>query len=236
MFIPRTFLEFTPVHTRRGWQATAHIRPKKSLFTVARKRYFPTEYEAQQWLRETWATANLRTTTSRGRPRVYHAALWVSDCLIPTAPYAALPELRITGSGYHGGTQGTTGSDYYLGGTPLATNVRTGADLKRGILAHPLGRHLTVQPCERCGRMPVVNLREGTLEHRREGCPITVSMPPDLLTPPAMQIALWNRFLRSRRKRTKLDPMTRPHFMILGALREPSERDLTRRIRGIEVM
>ena len=56
----------------------------------------------------------------------------------------------------------------------------------------------------------------------------------DPLTPSPMQIAVWNRKLSQRIRPTKLIPMSRPHFMILGALREPTEFDMVKRIRKFE--
>lgn len=231
MVIPRTYIETEIPHTRKGWRVTVHSRPRKSLFPRPKARYFPTYEEARAWAGELWLAGN----ADRRRTRLGFASrlstrtvLWVRPDLIPTGPYADLPEVRAV--------RHATGLTVWLAGTLLVADCGSRKTLKRAILDHPLGEHLCVKPCSRCGRMPRIDLAAGTLTHRREDCDMRIHMPYDLLTPTPLQIALWNRFFSRRRKATKLDPVTRPIYMMLGALREPSERDMMRRIRAIEVI
>ena len=216
MVIPRTFIERTVIPTRRGWRVTIHSRPRKSIFTKQpRAKLFDTEADALEWMRGEWLASPRRTTRS---------VMWVTDGLVPTQPYSGLPELR---------TRGTT---IYLDGQTVATGYQTGRELKRQILNHPRGNCLSAVPCAKCGRLPRINLINGTLVHTHEDCPTWVRMDPHALTPPPLQIAVWNRRLWRRLQNTHLEPMTIPHFMILGALREPTEHELVGRIRNIEIL
>lgn len=224
MVIPRLFLERTVIHTPKGYRVTAHTRPRLSIFTRIRYHYFPTLPEAEEWMRQRWiegrGTRSTLTTQS---------VLWVSDALMPVLQYN-LPALTTERT-----TEGdNVGLSVWLNGFKVATDARTGRDLKRQLLNHRIADCLSVEPCRRCGRMPRVNLHNGTLEHRHDDCIIQVKMVSDILTPPPMQIAVWNNRLCRRIRPAKLLPMTRPHFMILGALREPTEHDFARKMRKIE--
>ena len=196
---------------------TLHVRPRKSIFAKPRVRVFPTREEAEQWMRETYLAGLSPRKTTR-------TVLWITDNLVPTMPYAGLPEFR-----YHEST-------IYLDGQTVATNFQTGKELKRQLLNHPKGKFLSALPCLKCGRLPRINLKDGTLSHTHEDCPTHVVMTTHALTPPPLQIAVWNRFLRRRKRLTKLEPVGLANFMILGALREPTDYELTGRIRNIEIL
>jgi hypothetical protein len=221
MVIPRLFLERTVIHTSKGYRVAAHTRPRLSIFTRIRYHYFPTLPEAEEWMRQRWiegrGTRSTLTTQS---------VLWVTDKLVATVPYT-LPTMT---------TERTADGQLsvWLNGFKVATDARTGRDLKQQLLNHRIADCLSVEPCRRCGRMPRVNLHLGTLEHRHDDCNIHVKMVQDTLTPSPMQIAVWNNRLCRRIRPAKLLPMTRPHFMILGALREPTEHDFAKRIRKFE--
>jgi hypothetical protein len=221
MVIPRLFLERTVIHTPKGYRVAAHTRPRLSIFTRVRYHYFPTLSEAEEWMRQRWiegrGTRSTLTTQS---------VLWVTDGLMPVLQYK-LPTMT---------TERTDDGKLtvWLNGFKVATDAHTGRDLKRQLLNHTIADCLSVNPCPRCGRMPKVNLHLGTLEHRHDDCILQIKMVRDTLTPPPMQIAVWNNKISRRIRPTRLIPMTRPHFMILGALREPTEHDFAKRIRKFE--
>ena len=161
------------------------------------------------------------------------SVLWVVPDLVITLPYK-LPSMTTTRE--NGSLSGGSGSglSVWLNGIKVATDARTGRDLKRQLLLSPLADCLHAVPCNRCGRLPHVNLHAGTLEHRHKDCGTQIKMVRDSLTPSPVQIALWNRKLYRRPGTTTLLPLSRPHFMILGVLREPTEFDRVKRIRRIE--
>lgn len=230
MVIPRTFIETAIPHTRKGWRVAVHVRPRTSIFTRVRYHHFPTHAEADQWARKLWLEGNQnRRRTNRGfvQRLTTRTVMWVRDDLIPTGPYEGLPEFRAV--------RHTTGLTLWIEGVLVAEGLTSGRAIKRAILRHPEGSALCARVCA-CGRLPKIDLAAGTLTHDTSDCPVRIHMPADPLTPPPLQIAVWNRYFSRRRRVTKLLPMTRPHFMILGALREPSERDMMRKIRAVEVI
>jgi hypothetical protein len=219
MIIPRLFLDRNVALTPKGYRAIAHERPRRSIFTVEKHRFFPTEEEAWQWLRDRKAESSVKFSTQ--------SVLWVSDDLVPTIPYT-LP--RLTTERTHDGIL-----TVHLDGMRIAI-AKTGRELKRQIADYPPAQCLYTVPCKHCGRLPIVNLHAGTLSHKHRDCKITVVMPHDPRTPPPMQIAVWNRKLANRPREAKLTPMTMPHFMVLGALREPTDNDFMKRLRRIEAI
>lgn len=216
MVIPRTFIETAVTPTKRGWQAIVHTRPSSSIFTKARKHYFPTEEEAREFLKRIWQEQ------PHGRYST-QTVLRVADNLVLTAPYESIPKML-----WHDGT-------LTLNGMTVAQNADSSASLKRAVSEHPLGDCLLALPCSHCGRLPSVRITEGTIQHKHADCKLAYRTSPDELLPLPVQVAVWNKYLRRRPRETKLLPLTRPHFMILGVLREPTEHDAIRKIRRYEV-
>ena len=236
MVIPRLFIERPPRLTKRGWEVTTHVRPRSSIFTRVRKQVFPTEQEALQWSRDQWMAGNpsMLAPGKVGRRRSTQDVLWIYDQMVLTGPYAGLPDFRVIGTGiWIAGQQvATTTTD----GRPLNESTRkSGTSLKRTIMQHPLGACLATKLCIRCGRQPRLNLTAGTLSHQHPDCDRVILMPPDPVVGIVAKVALWNRFFAGRKRPTKLVPVSRAHYMILGVLREPSERDIFQKIRGVEV-
>lgn len=217
MVIPRLFIEHQIILTKKGYRVMAHERPRRSIFTIAKPYHFDTLEEANAWIARVSARHNADRKTTE-------SVLWVSDSLVPTLPYSTLPRLD------------SDGKNLWLNGTLIVSNARSGREAWDQMKDFPLAAFLKALPCRNCGRIPTIRLHAGTLEHNVKGCRTAVSTIADPLTPLPMQISVWNRKLYRRNLPATLLPMTRPHFMVLGALREPTENDFFKKIRKIETM
>jgi len=217
MVIPRLFIEHQIPLTKRGYQVIVHERPRRSIFTVTKSRYFGTLAAANAWI----ARVSVKHNPDR---KTTESVLWVSDSLVPTLPYSTLPRLD------------SDGKNLWLNGTLIVSNARSGRDAWDQMKDFPAAACLKALPCNCCGKIPTIRLHTGTLEHRVKGCRTVINTIADPLTPLPMQIAVWNRKLYKRNLPATLLPMTRPHFMVLGALREPTENDFFKKIRKIETM
>lgn len=213
MIIPRTFIESAPILTPRGWRATVHVRPEKSVWTKPVHTYHDTEEEARAHLTAIWQDQ------PHGRFCV-QTVLRIGENLTLTGEYAKLPEMLVSGD------------TVTINGMTVG-NITD--DLKRAVVDHPLGDCLIALPCRFCGRLPRLRIRDGTLYHRHDDCKLRYRFDPDPLVPLTVQVRLWNRYLRKRNKPTRLVPVSRAHLMILGVLREPTEHDAVKRIRKYEV-
>jgi hypothetical protein len=214
MIIPRTFIENTVTLTPQGWRAIVHTRKRESIFADAKEHFFDTEAEAREFLAGIFQAQPDRFCTA--------TVLRVGDNLVITAPYAKLPKLLIADG------------ILTLNGMTVGSTEDT-RKLKRAVAEHPLGACLLAEPCLNCGRLPKLNLTRRTLTHRHSDCKLRYTTMPDELIPLPVQVAVWNRYLSKRRKPTKLEPMTRPHFMVLGTLREPTENDAAKKFKRYEV-
>ena len=229
MVIPRTFIAKDVIPTPEGWQVTVWRRPRETIFSKPHYHYFPTEEEAREYLRSVWREGNL---TEEGRKAKFttKAVWWVSDDLVLTRPYTGLPS--VTSTVQDGLLK------VWVDGVQIAEAKATKSTpvqgLKAQIASHPLGECLLARVCYRCRRLPRINPIEGTLTHLHKDCLNKFKLIADPLTPPTVQIAVWNKELADRFMPATAKPVLRPDFMVLGVMKYPSDLERIKKISKIE--
>jgi hypothetical protein len=105
--------------------------------------------------------------------------------------------------------------------------------LRDALKAHPRADQMTSEPCRRCSGVPRINLAQNILKHKCEFHDIEMADP---MIPLAIKIAAWNLHFSKRRSKLTIGEVTMPHMIALGFMREPSDRDMMRRIRKVETL
>lgn len=228
MVIPRTFISKHVIPTPKGWQVTVWLRPRESIFSKPHYRFFPTEEEARDYLRDTWKQGNLQADGSKAKYTT-KSVVWISDDMIPTRAFSGLP--TVTTAVEDGRVK------VWVDGLQIAEANTTRPfvrGLKQQIASHPLGECLIAMPCGICRRLPRINLLEGTFTHNHSNCFNKFQSMPDPLIPLPLQIAAWNKIISLRPKSGRALPLHRPDYWVLGVLRHPNLDDHHKKICKIE--
>ena len=208
--IIKTYVEPAIIQMGYSFIVETHVKQRGRFFHVKKQTKFPTQAEAQTYQKS----------------EILAGARWIRTDMIPTQEFKDLPEVKAWKS--------PSGKlNVSIDGRTIASNITDRSVLTAAIRAHPKGKFLSACPCRRCGTLPRVNLSANTLRHECDAHSIFIDNP---LIPIALKIATWNIHLSKKRSKLKLQPVTIPHLISLGMIREPSNRDMMRRIRKIETL
>jgi hypothetical protein len=193
-----------------GFAVTVYDREGRNFYHKRQTHVFPTLETAKQFQTD--------TILAGGR--------WTRTDMVPTQDFTDLPDIRAW-KDPNGALTVTVD-----GRTVIARTTDPQA-LKAAIRAHPKASALSSEPCRRCGGNPRINLSQNTLKHECEFHKIEIVDP---LIPVTIKIAAWNLHFSKRRSKLRLGEVYMAHFVALGFMREPSDRDMLRRIRKVEVI
>jgi hypothetical protein len=193
---------------------TLHARYSGSRFMKTETREFPDYHTANQWCRE----------------QILMGAQWMRLDSTPTTP---MPDLKA----WKTGEQLTVAVDGHVIAETDSPRV-----VREALSRHP---ELLSVPCARCGGLPRVDLCGNVLSHMREGkrgkrypaegCDKLIYLEEPRV-PMAQKIHAWNTCLGPRVRKLRMDPVTIPHLLEMGILREPTMKEVEARIRRVEVL
>lgn len=208
--IIKTYVEPAILQMGYSFIVETHVKKQGRFFHVKKQTKFPTQADAQTYQKS----------------EILAGARWIRTDMVPTQEFKNLPEVKAWKSA-------SGGLNVSIDGRTIASNIADRFALKGAIQSHPKAKHLTTLPCRRCATLPRVNLTTNTLHHECDAHSIFMDDP---LIPITLKIATWNTHFANRRSKLKLQPVTTPHLISLGMVREPSNRDMVRRIRKIEIL
>ena len=196
---------------------TTYVSDEGVYFHELRKKRFMTPENAQKY--------QLKLIREGGR--------WLRTDVVPTRPFKGVPDIRAW-------RNADKTVSVFVDGRTLVAHAASGREITRAVRAHPRFEEISCRPCRICYQKPRVDMVRETIVHKckLKGMKIRHGHDLKMIDPIisiGLKIAMWNLHLSKRCKPLNME-VGIPHFMAKGIMRDPSQRDMLRRVRKIELL